>query len=219
MLDRPKLSESSKLFWFSHKITSQSKRSIHTKIRELWSHNLQLWCAIVNPPQIMQGVTKRGMFAHCYTNEVSARQQAQLIIFCHRFLFGSLPSHFVDCFSDLWLSHKSACSSSLRNATSLRLPRPKKAALKLSPLYLAFSHWNLLSNDLQSAPLALCLKNSFLFSTVAFYILLYVSSWPSWRMAISPFPSDFFFFSFIMCSHPPSFPSSFTLALLDYWMQ
>ena len=84
-------------------------------------------------------------------SELSARRSTRLALFCHRFLSRTLPSHFSDFFSDIWLPTKSVRSSSLRSASSLRLPRPHKAALKQSPLYLAFSFWNSLSKDLQSS--------------------------------------------------------------------
>ena len=84
-------------------------------------------------------------------SELSARRSAQLALFCHRFLSRTLPSHFSDFISDLWLPTKSVHSSFLCSASSLCLPRPHKAALKQSPLYLSFSFWNSLSKDLQSS--------------------------------------------------------------------
>ena len=66
--------------------------------------------------------------------ELSARRSAQLALFCHRFLSRTLPSHFSDFFSDLWLPTKSVRSSFLRSASFLRLPLPHKAPLKQSPL-------------------------------------------------------------------------------------
>ena len=81
------------------------------------------------------------LLARAGLSSLEDRRGNHLALFVFKFIHEQLPFHFSSAFS-AWLSSKPARTSCLRNAPSLRLPRPKKSALKSSPLYVGFSFWN-----------------------------------------------------------------------------
>ena len=75
------------------------------------------------------------------------RRRIELAVFAFRFVHGGgLPRHLLQGLAH-WLSAKPQATARLRNAAQIRLPRPHKNVLKVSPLYMSFSVWNGLSND------------------------------------------------------------------------
>ena len=89
-----------------------------------------------------------------------ARHDAELAVLAYKFIHQLLPDHLLDTFSH-WLA-KPARSRSLRNSSSIRLPRPHRTALKLSPLYLSFSLWNSLPASTKECTSSRALRSSLL---------------------------------------------------------
>ena len=82
---------------------------------------------------------------------LETRRHIEQAVFAFRFFHGgSLPQHLLMGLSH-WLAAKPPATSSLRNASDFRLPRPRKNILKASPLYLSLSLWNNLSSDAKSS--------------------------------------------------------------------
>ena len=90
---------------------------------------------------------------------LSSRRHVEQVVFAHKFVHGSLPNHLLDCLGH-WTKTKPSRCATLRHATSIRLPRPKKAVLQRSPLYLSLSSWNALSLDLKESPSSTSLRSA-----------------------------------------------------------
>ena len=90
------------------------------------------------------------LLARAGLQPLSRRRHIEQAVFAFRFVSGcSLPRH-IQLLSH-WLSAKPSATCRLRNADSIRLPRPKKNVLKASPLYISLSIWNNLSSDAKSS--------------------------------------------------------------------
>ena len=90
------------------------------------------------------------LLARAGLQPLSRRRHIEQAVFAFRFVSGcSLPRH-IQLLSH-WLSAKPSAACRLRNADSIRLPRPKKNVLKASPLYISLSIWNNLSSDAKSS--------------------------------------------------------------------
>ena len=76
---------------------------------------------------------------------LSTRRKADLAVLAYKFVHQQLPDHLLDGFGH-WLT-KPARSRCLRSSDLIRLPRPRRAILKSSPLYLSFSLWNSLPSS------------------------------------------------------------------------
>ena len=75
------------------------------------------------------------------------RRRIELAVFAFRFVHGGgLPRNLLQGLAH-WQSAKPQATARLHNVAQIRLPRPHKNILKVSPLYMYFSVWNGLSND------------------------------------------------------------------------
>ena len=94
------------------------------------------------------------LLAQAGLEPLKVRRQVAQALFVRRLLSGRLPPH-LQVATDPWIllqSQSRGHSMDLRNGGCLRLPRPKKTVLKLSPLYSSFSIWNSLPQPVRSSP-------------------------------------------------------------------
>ena len=92
---------------------------------------------------------------------LDARRDVELAVLAYKFIHRQLPNHLLANFSH-WLD-KPARSRSLRSSNSIRLPRPRRALLKSSPLYLSlFSLWNSLPASAKDCASSRGLRSSLL---------------------------------------------------------
>ena len=94
------------------------------------------------------------LLARAGLEPLKVRRQVAQALFVRRLLSGRLPPH-LQVATDPWIllqPQRRGHSMDLRNGGCLRLPRPKKTVLKLSPLYSSFSIWNSLPQPVRSSP-------------------------------------------------------------------
>ena len=101
------------------------------------------------------GLSHEVILARAGLSTLSSRRQVAQSLFVRRLLTGKQPYH-IRAAAFAWLSsHRPANAHNmvLRDRDGrLRLPRPKKNCLKLSPFYSAFSVWNSMPSSVRSSP-------------------------------------------------------------------
>ena len=91
------------------------------------------------------------LLARAGLQSLEVRRCIEQAVFAFRFVCGgSLPRH-IHIGLLHWLTAKPSATACLRNADQVRLLRPRKNILKVSPLYLCLSVWNSLSSDARAS--------------------------------------------------------------------
>ena len=99
------------------------------------------------------------LLARAGLQTLETRRRIEQAVFAFRFLHGgSLPHHLQSGLS-LWKTNKPPATSSLRNSSHFRLPKPHKNMMKASPMYMCLSLWNSLSSNAQSSKSPQGLRN------------------------------------------------------------
>ena len=109
---------------------------------------------LISSTGLSAGVSHPLLLARAGLEPLKARRQVAQALFVRRLLLGRQPQH-LRASTSRWLSlqvERRGHSMALRNEDCLRLPRPKKTVLKLSPLYSSFSVWNSLPQSARSSP-------------------------------------------------------------------
>ena len=94
------------------------------------------------------------LLARAGLQSLSVRQKVAQAKFVFTLLQGKQPDHLCNSLQH-WLpdsSSQSGIRKALRDQHLLRLPLPKKNALKTSPLYLSFSTWNTFPLSIRCSP-------------------------------------------------------------------
>ena len=117
---------------------------------------------------------------------LEAHRRIEQAVFAFWFFYGgSLPSRLKSGLAH-WLKDKPPAAS-LRNASHFRLPRPRKNALKSSPLYMCLSLWNRLSPAAQASKSPRGLR-SLLTLSVELSVVSFVCHVSTVTISLSPHP-------------------------------